>query len=175
MPTFFASLLFFANGLFFFVLYRIGGDTRYAHFVWLILGAVFCFLAVDEFAAIHERLIHPVRKGLQVGGYLYFAWIIPYAAGVIVLAALVIIPLWRLGLRYRILFGVAGLLFLGGSVGIEMLGGNNYDANHKQVDLTYRLYQTAEESLEFTGLIVLIYTLLDLIRSRTNNVTVRLL
>ncbi len=175
MPTLFATLLLLANAFMFFLLYRVGEAASFANLVWLLLATVFCFLAIDEFAALHERLIQPVRERLDVGGYLYFAWIIPYAVAVIALAVLVAVPIWRLGWRYRLLFGAAGLFYLGGSVGVEMLGGKYYEANQQQADLKYRLFQTVEESFEFTGLIVLIYTLLDLLKSRTDKVTVRLL
>src|SRR5690606_2124325 len=104
--------------------------------------------AVDEFAIIHERLIKPVREALGTGGLLYFAWIIPYLVAVFALAVLVGPTLWRLGGRFRLLFGLSAGLFLAGAVGVEMLGGRHYEARSGDVDLTYRLYQTVEECLE---------------------------
>lgn len=175
VPTLFATLLLFANGLLFLVLSRVSDQSPRMRRVWLVLAVTFCFLAVDESVALHERLIQPVRQWLDVGGYLFFAWVIPYAAAVAILGAFVAAPLWSLGWRYRLLFGAAGLAYLGGAIGIEMIGARYFEANHEQVDLAYRLFQTLEECLEFAGLIVLVYTLLDLIRKRTHAVTVRLL
>jgi hypothetical protein len=123
---------------------------------------------------VHERLIRPVRTGLNVEGYLYFAWIIPYAVGVVVLAFLAVPAIWRLGWRYRVLFGTSGVVYLSGAIGVEMLGGNLYQANQEQVNLNYRLLQTVEECLEYIGLIILTFTSLDLIRTRIDHLVLRL-
>lgn len=174
VPTLFATLLLLSNGFLFFVLFRAGDTSSQREYWWLVLSLVFCFLAVDEFAVIHEGLINPLRRALGVGGYLFFAWIIPYAIGVAVLALLVVPAIWHLGWRYRFLFGASGLVYLGGAIGVEMIGGNYYQANQRQVDLNYRLLQTVEESLEFVGLIILVYTLLDLIRNRSDRLIFQL-
>lgn len=173
IPTLFATLLLFGSGVCFFVLYRIGDTSRHVRYVWLLLSLVFCGLAVDEAVLIHERMIGPVRDRLDLGGYLFFAWVVPYSLGVAVLACLVALPIWRLGWRYRMLFGIAGMTYLGGAIGVEMLSAHYYETNREQVDLYYRLFQTAEEFLEFAGLIVLVYTLLDLIRNRSGAVMLR--
>lgn len=168
VPTLYATLLLVGNGFLFFVLFRAERASAGAARVWLLLALVFWFLAIDEYAVLHERLIGPVREGLGLGGYLYFAWIVPYAVGVAVLAAIVLPVIWRLGWRYRLLFGTAAVLYLSGAIGVEMLGGAYYEAQEEQVDLTYRLFQTVEESLEFLGLVALAYTLLSLARSRVD-------
>lgn len=166
VPTFVASLLLLASALLFLFLWRVDRTADGPTHVWLLLAAVFAFLSLDEFSMIHERLIDPVREALDVGGLLFFAWIIPYAiiAGLVALA--VVPTIWRLGPRFRVLFGLAATLYLSGAIGVEMLGGRYYEAHNEVVDLTYRLYQTVEESLEFAGVIVLIYTLLMLIAER---------
>jgi len=175
VPTLFATLLLLFNGLLWFVLFRAGDTASQREYSWLILALVFCFLAVDEFAIIHERLVNRrVRTALGVDGYLFFAWVIPYAIGVAVLALLIVPAIWRLGWRYRFLLGASGLVYLGGAIGVEMIGGNYYQANQKQVDLNYRLLQTVEEFLEFSGLVILVYTLLDLIRNRSDRLVFHL-
>lgn len=174
IPTLFSTLLMLASAICFLALYRIGEVSPYARRVWLILAVVFCFAAIDETAVIHERIGLSVRERLGVGGYLFFAWVIPYSVGVAALAAIVIVPIWRLGWRYRALFGVAAITFVGGAVGVEMLGAHYFEANQQQKTLIYSLFQTVEELLEFTGLIILLYTLLDLLRRRTAVLTLRL-
>lgn len=174
VPTLFATLLLLASGFLFFVLFRAEDSSAYLRRVWLLLSLVFCFLAVDEYAVLHERLIGPVREGLGVGGVLHFAWVIPYAVGVAALAVFVLPAIWRLGWRYRLLFGASGVAYLGGAIGVEMLGGNYYQANNEQADLTYRLYQTVEETLEFLGVIILIHTLMTLLQSRVDSLTFQL-
>lgn len=167
VPTFFATLLLVLNALLFALVWWTSAEREPGSKVWLFLAFVFGFLALDEFAMIHELLIEPVRTSLDTGGLLYFAWLIPYAAAVVVIGAAVAPAIWRLGNRFRALFGVAALLYLGGAMGVEMLGGRYYEEQEATVDLKYRLFQTVEETLEFSGLIALVYTLLELLRIRT--------
>ncbi len=47
---------------------------------------IYTFLAIDETAQIHEKLIAPIRVAFGLTGALYFAWVIPYGIGVLVLA-----------------------------------------------------------------------------------------
>src|SRR5690606_4741708 len=96
VPTLYASVLLLLNAILFFVLFRVT-EPAYSRSVWLVLSLVFCFLAVDEYAVLHERLSDPVRERLGVDGYLYFAWVIPYAIGVALLALIVVPSIWRLG------------------------------------------------------------------------------
>lgn len=174
VPTLFASVLLLVNSLLFLVLFLTDTSDQRARRAWLLLAVAFSFLAVDEAVLLHERLIEPVRAWLGVGGYLYFAWVIPYAIGVAVLGLFVTAPIWRLGWRFRCLFSLAAVAYLGGAVGIEMLGGYYYEANQRRVDLTYRLYQTLEETLEFCGLLILLFTLLELLKARYSTITLRL-
>jgi hypothetical protein len=44
---------------------------------WLLLGAIFVFLSIDEFAGIHERLVG-VLAPYHFTGVLRFSWVIPY-------------------------------------------------------------------------------------------------
>lgn len=173
LPTLFSTMLLLANGCMFFVLYRVDDSSRYTRNVWMLLAAAFWFLGVDESALIHERLSAPVKELFPVGRYLFFAWIIPYGIAAALLAVAVLYPIWQLGWRYRLLFGAAGLVYLSGAIGMEILGGNYYQANQQQVDLTYRLFQTVEETFELVGLTILVYTLLDLIRNRIDSLVLR--
>ncbi|MEP1216098.1 MAG: hypothetical protein ABJM11_21265 [Marinobacter sp.] len=172
VPTFFASLLLFFNGLLFLFLWRVSDTRDTGKKTWLLLSVVFLFLSLDEFAAIHELLIKPLREAVDTGGLLYFAWVIPYALLVILLGIIIAPTLWRLGTRYRVLFGTSAAIFLTGAIGIEMLGGNYFESQGGEADLTYRLFQTAEESLEFLGLIFLVYTLLDLVRAPRTQINI---
>jgi hypothetical protein len=61
--------------------------------------------------------------------------------------------------RFQRLFGAAGLLYVGGALGVEMLGARHADL-HGLDNLAYRMYQTVEESLEMFGLVLLIGALL---------------
>ena len=128
---------------------------------WTILAGGFFYLATDEGWSLHERLIEPVRGLLGHGdlGIFYFAWIIPAMAGVALLGLLFLGFLSRLPSSTRWSFISAGSLYLGGAIGIEMLGGRQAEL-HGGENLTYQLFAHLEESLEMAGIILFIHTLL---------------
>lgn len=128
---------------------------------WIILAGGFFYLATDEGWSLHERLIEPVRGLLGHGdlGIFYFAWIIPAMAGVALLGLVFLGFLSRLPSSTRWSFIVAGSLYLGGAIGIEMLGGRQAEL-HSFENLTYQLFAHLEESLEMAGIILFIHTLL---------------
>lgn len=130
---------------------------------WMILAGGFFYLATDEGWSLHERLIDPVRGLLGHGnlGIFYFAWIIPAMAGVALLGLLFLGFLSRLPSSTRGSFIIAGSLYLGGAIGIEMLGGRYAELQlHGFENLTYQLFAHLEESLEMAGIILFIHTLL---------------
>lgn len=174
LPTVFSTLLLLVNACLFLVLSFTGEATRYMRYTWLMMATAFCFIGIDESALIHERLSAPVKALVPVEGYVFFAWVLPYAIATAVIGCVAFYAVWRLGWRYRLLFGIAGLTYVGGAVGFEIVGGNYFQSNGQQVDLTYRLFQSVEESLEITGLIILLYTLLDLLRRRSAELRLRI-
>lgn len=128
---------------------------------WAILTCGFLCLAIDEAWSFHEMLIEPIRGllGHDHLGIFYFAWIIPAMAGVLILALFFMGFLLRLPLTTRLSFVGAGSLYLGGAIGVEMIGGR-YAEVHGFENLPYQLMAHAEESLEMAGIIVFIYVLL---------------
>lgn len=128
---------------------------------WMILAGGFFYLATDEGWSLHEKLIEPVRGLLGHGdlGIFYFAWIIPAMAGVALLGLLFLGFLARLPSSTRWSFITAGALYLGGAIGIEMLGGRHAEL-HGFENLSYQLFAHLEESLEMAGVILFIHALL---------------
>lgn len=120
-------------------------------------------LATDE-GCHFMRLIEPVRGLLGHGdlGIFYFAWIIPAMAGVALLGLVFLGFLSRLPSSTRWSFMIAGSLYLGGAIGIEMLGGRQAEL-HSFENLTYQLFVHLEESLEMVGIILFIHALLRVI------------
>lgn len=129
---------------------------------WAILAFGFLFMAVDEGWSIHEKLAQPLREILGDGplGIFYFAWVIPGIAVVCVLALFFFSFLLRLPAKTRLRFVVAAVLFLGGALGFELLGGRYFEV-HGPVNLMYSMITTLEEGLEMAGVIVFIYGLLQ--------------
>ena len=66
--------------------------------------------------------------------------------------------------KTKILFGLAGGLYVGGAIGFEMVGAG-YVTQYGKQNFTYIIIAMIEESMEVTGLVFLIYALLDYVSS----------
>jgi len=135
---------------------------------WAGLAIIFLFLAVDDGAAIHENIIRPLRTALHTSGVLYFAWVIPYGFFVIALGVIYLRFLFSLPVRIRYLMIFAGILFVGGALGFELVGGQ-WTELHGQENVAYALITTCEQSLQMAGILVFIYALMSYIASELND------
>jgi hypothetical protein len=137
---------------------RVNRET-YANY-WLALTIIFLFFSIDEFVSLHEKLIEPVQKGLNVSGFFHFAWVIPGIA--FAFACLLIFTrfLFHLPNQTRRLFLFAGGLYIGGTLGMEMIGGYYASLIGRENNIIYAVIVTIEESLEMLGIAVFIYSLL---------------
>lgn len=126
---------------------------------WCLVAIILLLLAVDEFASIHERVDSAIRYYLGEDNLPYVVWPIPYVAGVLIVGWV----LWRWFLKLpwtlALGFALAGLIYLTGAVGIELVAGAyiaEIDPEHLGVsDLKRDLFATVEESLEMIGLLLL--------------------
>jgi len=71
--------------------------------------------------------------------------------------------------KTRRVFGTAASLYLGGAVGMELLGGW-YHEQYRGDMVSYRFLVMVEESLEMTGIVVFVYSLLDYMRANAYEV-----
>jgi len=168
LPALFSTWLFLINAVLFLIVWkaaRLAGDS---HKIWLFLAGVFIFLALDESISIHERLIDPLREALGAGGIFYYAWIIPYGIGVVLLAIVAIPVFWRMQKRIRFWFGLSAATYLFAAIGMEMISGKYLTMMNEKKDIVWILMMTVEESLEMVGLIMLVYALLLLLRNKYN-------
>ncbi len=163
LPTAFSTfLLFFAAVLLVIVaLFEKTRTQRGDVFYWSVLAVGFLFMAGDEAFSVHERLIEPGRilMGNRDLGVFYYAWVIPYSALVLIIALPFSRFMWRLPVRTRAVFAMAAILFVGGALGVEMIGGRFAEANGRH-NLTYQMITTVEEGLEMAGVVVFIWALL---------------
>lgn len=173
IPTFFSvSLLFFAAVLIGLIalLKKKVSDPFTAH--WAILAFIFLYLAIDEAASIHELLGRPTRERLgswAATGAFFFSWVIPGIALVVVLA-LVYLRFWlHLPLRTRLLTFIAGSLYIGGAIGVEIIGGAYFELYG--LDFTYIIIASIEESLEMVGVILFVFALLKYIATSFGELT----
>lgn len=164
--TLFSTCLFLINALLFELVYLAQCKYFSPERFWVFLSGLFVFLALDEFCAFHEHLILPLQDLLNAGGYLYFAWVIPYGFATFVLALFFMPVLKSLDQPIKIGFSLSAATYILGAIGFEMIGGNYLESltlSHQKRNLTYDLMVTMEESLEMIGLILLTYTLISLI------------
>ncbi|MCP4471152.1 MAG: hypothetical protein GY815_10780 [Gammaproteobacteria bacterium] len=142
----FAALLFNAQA----VRLRAAGDQM--HRWWFVLALGFALMSVDEVVGLHELINTLYDETLWAG----------LSAAIVALVGLGFLPfLWRYRVRTSVLFLLGGLLFSGGSVGVEQLSGTDINS------LGYNMLTGLEEGMEMSGVILSIYAVLDLMRENT--------
>lgn len=141
---------------------------------WVMLAIGFLCMAADEGWSFHERLIQPMR-GLMGGesfGIFYYAWVIPGIIILLLVAPIFVQFLLRLPAHVRNLFLSAAAVYIGGVIGVELIGGT-YAEMHGTHNMTYSFIVTVEESLEVAGVILFIYALLNYIADNYSDVSFR--
>lgn len=150
---------------------------RYVNY-WGGLSAIFFYLSLDESIGIHEKFVKPLQDKFQTTGFLYFAWVIPGGIFVFICLLTFLRFLSALSAKTRRLFLIAGTMYVGGALGMEIVGGY-YAYFHLAdfplyKDMTYAVITTIEETLEMLGIIIFIYALLDYIGSYLKGVSLRI-
>ena len=140
---------------------------------WQGLSVIFLVLSIEEVAAVHERTSTPLQSLLHPGGFFYFAWVIPGSIIVLALLLAYLRFLIHLPRPTKWLFLIAGTLFVGGAIGLEMIGGR-YAQLYGFRNPTYGLIVNLEEFLEMVGIAVFIYALLAYMRSFVKEVRIRI-
>ncbi len=127
---------------------------------WTAMSFIFLYLSFDEAFGVHERWIGPLRTYFNASGIFYLAWVIPAIAFVLIFVLAYLRFLVDLPVRTRRLFLIAGALFVGGAIGLEMVGGY-YQSYYGRYNLTYSITTNVEEFLEMLGIVVFIYALMS--------------
>lgn len=159
IPTAYATLqLIFSSALLAFIGIN-EKAVRKNYFYWFALAVLFAFLAFDEQFQVHERLISPMRDLVSAGGVFHYAWIIPYGIATVVIIILFSKFVLSLPKKTARLFVVSGAMFLGGALGLEMVGGL-IASNGNRETLIYAMTTTSEELLELVAIALFVYSLL---------------
>lgn len=149
---------------------------------WRILAIIFLYLSVDEGASIHEKMGHATRFVLKkLGSDLDGpAWVIPGVALVLIFALAYLRFVFHLPARLRFLVLVAGVVYVGSTMGLEVFYSFYASLVPPVREMTTLqlvgrvLIITTEELFEMFGIIVLIYALLSYLRSQVEEVRFRL-
>jgi hypothetical protein len=136
---------------------------------WQTLSAIFLFLSIDELVSLHELLIEPLRATLGTTGIFYFAWVIPYSVLVMLVGIRFLKFLTQLPAQTRRSFILAGALYVGGALGMEMIDGL-YASVYGQENFTYAALTNLEEFLEMLGIVVFIHSLLVYLKRYSDEV-----
>jgi len=140
---------------------------------WRILSIIFLFLSIDELASLHELLIDPLRAGLGTTGIFHFAWVIPYGVLVILLGLKYWKFLTQLPAQTRRSFVLAGAIYIGGALGMEMIDGL-YASLYGEQNLTYAFLTTIEEALEMLGIVVFLHALLTYLKRYVKTIQINI-
>lgn len=174
IPTWYASTLLLAcAALVAVTAYAV--KTNKGRFVghWFALSAIFLYLAVDEAAALHEKLTIPLQEALNPTGVFYFAWVFVGAAALAVFVLAYLPFFFHLPAGTRKLFLLAGLLYVGGALGVEAISANQWYLDEGS-SLTYAAIGTVEELLEMLGVVVLIYALIKYLSACVDGIHIAL-
>ena len=131
---------------------------------------MFAYLTADEYLHLHEMLTAPMRRLLHVDGLLHYAWVVPYAFIGIVLLFTLWSFLRRLPRRVVRNMLIAGAVYVGGAMGLEMVGGK-VDTLFGAHSLALVLLSTVEEGLEMVALTLFIGVLIDYLRGHRPDTT----
>ena len=161
IPTWYAALLLFGAS----ALLAVIATAKHAHQDrfrrhWAGLALIFLYLSMDEGAAIHELFSDILETPLQPGGYLYFAWVIVAVPLVILFLLVYLRFLVHLPPRTRAQFMLAGMVYVGGALGVESISANRWYLDGGRT-FEYLAIATLEELCEMLGVVILIYALLS--------------
>lgn len=160
LPTFFSVFMFLSCFLVLSIIsvQKRATNDRWAT-RWLILTVIFVLLPLDEFAGVHELVGYRLRVIFDLGGWLHYAWVVPGAAFVVLFGAYYASFLMSLRRETAVLMLVAGVMYVGGAIGVEVFAGRYAELNGKE-NMTFQMLSIAEETLEMLGLAVFLFSLL---------------
>jgi hypothetical protein len=161
LPTWYQSIaLLLASALL--ALISAGERSRGARFAthWLVLSLIFLILSLDEVAMLHERAGEALSRVLGRSGGLASTWIVLGAVAVTAVGAAYFRFMLDLPWRDRLQVIAAAALFVGGALGIEVIGTLLYADPATRASPSFAALVTIEEILEKVGTLVFLEFLL---------------
>jgi hypothetical protein len=171
IPTWYSSSALLLCSLLLAMIWKATRQTgqRFAQY-WLVLSIGFLYLSLDEAASFHELMEAPSRQLFQPGPYMKVVWVIPGTLVSLIFG----ISLWRflanLPRTTRHLFLLAGFIYLGGAMGMELL--STYYLSTYGRNMVYSLTIVSEEGLEMLGILVFLHALLAYLRNHLGPVKI---
>lgn len=171
VPTWYSSiaLLFCSLLLAFIATSQKTARTRYA-LHWKVLSAIFLYISIDEVAMIHESADVILGSSISRTGFLTYGWVAVGIPLTLIFVLSYLKFLAHLPKKIRLLFVVAGTIFIGGALGAEIFAGRHYELSG--FDMTYAMITAVEEFCEMLGIVVFIYALLTYINENLKEVNI---
>lgn len=160
-PTLFAVLMLVLAALLFAV---IGAASRraqqpYARH-WTALAILCGYLAIDEFAQVHEGISAALAYTAGISDERrFYLWLLPFALLAVLIAISLLRFFFQLSHADQRRFALAGGLYLGGALGLEAVAALHATAGGLNT-FGHAVIFTLEELAEMLGLAALIYALL---------------
>lgn len=143
-------------------------DTLY----WLGLAAIFLFLAIDEFAGIHEKFNDPLKSLFDTSFVFGYAWVVPYAIFVSIFVLGYLKFSLTLPRQTFLLFLLSGSIYVLGAIGLEILGNYQFSQYGNRTNIPYIILASIEEIMEMVGILIFLYALLTYISTELQGVKV---
>ena len=165
VPSLFSTLLLATASSLLLLLGRLEDHENSDRVYWQLLGCLFAFLALDESLSLHEQLNRPAAALLGTSRHplLYYSWAVPGALFVGTTGLVFLRFVLRRPPRMRFYLIASAVLFVGGAIGMELIGGRHAKLYGKD-SLTYNLLCNLEEALEMSGVLVFITALVSGLR-----------
>jgi hypothetical protein len=140
---------------------------------WVGLSTIFALMSLDEATSIHEMMGGFLSKSFNPIGVFHSAWVILGIPFVLIFGIYYLKFTLNLQKKTKYLFIVAFITYLGGALGLEMVG-SAILYEYRSKTMTYQIIATIEEILEMSGIVVFIYALIDYIEAFLRSKEIRL-
>lgn len=165
LPTWFSTVLLLSSAVLLAMITtakKYHGDRYVGH--WRGLSFIFLYLSIDECAQIHETFSTPLGDVIGSHGFLYFTWVVAGAVFVLIVGVFYAKFLWHLPLPTRLLFMLAGGMYVLAVIGLDAFGGNMWYVRGG-TSFNYSIETTIEEFIEMQSIILFIYILMTYLKT----------
>jgi len=168
IPSFFSfSIIMFAVGLLAYIAARQPRGAKPHRAYWAGLVLVFTYLAFDEGFELHERVARFAATWVHARELSVYAWLVPYGIGCLAFVIIYVRFLKQLAREDQLNILLAGIVYVAGAAGAELIGALYVHVFHTEHALGYDIESAIEESLEMTGMLLFTYALLKYIETHT--------
>ena len=123
---------------------------------WVVLAAVLALMSIEEVADFHTVEIIPREPAVALTGFLHMTWVL-LAVPFVLAFAVAYFRFWRsMAPATRRRFLLAGAVYVGGALLMEMVGGRYFVASGEVGTFGLQVVLAVEEALEMAGMLLLL-------------------